>query len=50
MQIYFGFDQTYQWVGVKKRGRRNQVEHVDGTGMPLQIVHQVWHGMPDCRT
>ena len=26
----FAFDQTYQWVGMKKRGRRQAVEHLVG--------------------
>ena len=38
----FGYDQTYQWVGMKKRGRRQAVERLDGTGMPTQITHEVY--------
>ena len=38
----FGFDQTYQWVGMKKRGRRQAVEHLDGAGLPSQINHEVY--------
>ena len=38
----FGYDQTYQWVGVKKRGRRQSVERVDSTGLPMQIAHAVY--------
>ena len=38
----FAFDQTYQWVGMKKRGRRQAVEHLDGAGMPMQISHEVY--------
>ena len=38
----FGYDQTYQWVGVKKRGRRQAVERVDSTGLPMQISHEVY--------
>lgn len=38
----FAYDQTYQWVGVKKRGRRQSVERLDGSGMPLEIKHLVY--------
>ena len=38
----FGYDQTYQWIGVKKRGRRQSVERVDSAGMPLEIKHMVY--------
>ena len=38
----FAFDQTYQWVGMKKRGRRQAAEHLDGAGMPMQITHEVY--------
>lgn len=36
------FDQTYEWVGMKKRGHRQSVEKVDAQGMPLSIVHEVY--------
>lgn len=35
-------DQTYEWVGVKKRGRRQSVETVDGAGLPMEISHEVY--------
>jgi hypothetical protein len=38
----YGFDQTYEWVGVQKRGRRQVVEHVDAQGMPKAISHEVY--------
>ena len=38
----FGFDQTYQWVGMKKRGRRQAVERLDAAGLPMQITHEVY--------
>jgi hypothetical protein len=38
----YGFDQTYEWVGMAKRGRRQAVEHVDSTGMPMAITHEVY--------
>ena len=38
----FAFDQTYQWVGVKKRGRRQAVERLDGAGMPIEVSHEVY--------
>jgi len=39
---FFVADQTYQWVGMKKRGRRNTVEQHDAHGMPLKITHEVY--------
>eukprot|EP00966_Prymnesium_polylepis_P273304 6313683-Prymnesium_polylepis.1 len=36
----YGFDQTYEWVGMKKRGRRQAVEGVDARGMPNAITHE----------
>jgi hypothetical protein len=38
----YGFDQTYEWVGMQKRGRLQAVEHVDAAGMPMQITHEVY--------
>jgi hypothetical protein len=38
----YAFDQTYEWVGVQKRGRRQALEHVDARGMPMAIEHEVY--------
>ena len=38
----YAFDQTYEWVGMAKRGRRQAVETVDATGMPMAITHEVY--------
>ena len=38
----YAFDQTYEWVGMAKRGRRQAVEHVDAAGMPMAITHEVY--------
>jgi hypothetical protein len=38
----YGFDQTYEWVGMQKRGRRQAVERVDAQGMPNAISHEVY--------
>ena len=38
----YGFDQTYEWVGMAKRGRRQALESVDSTGMPMAITHEVY--------
>ena len=38
----FAYDQTYQWVGMKKRGRRQAVERLDGAGLPTEIRHEVY--------
>eukprot|EP00965_Chrysotila_dentata_P072320 2390060-Pleurochrysis_carterae.AAC.6 len=35
-------DQTYEWVGMKKRGRRQTVERHDARGMPVAIAHEVY--------
>ena len=35
-------DQTYQWVGMKKRGRRQSLERHDARGMPMAISHEVY--------
>ena len=34
---FFVADQTYEWVGMKKRGRRNTVERHDASGMPVEM-------------
>ena len=39
---FFVADQTYEWVGMKKRGRRNTVERHDAGGMPVEIKHEVY--------
>lgn len=38
----YAFDQTYEWVGMQKRGRRQALEHVDAFGMPMAITHEVY--------
>lgn len=38
----FAFDQTYEWVGMKKRGHRQTVEQVDARGLPMSITHEVY--------
>ena len=38
----YGFDQTYEWVGMQKRGRRQTLERVDARGMPNAISHEVY--------
>ena len=38
----YAFDQTYEWVGMQKRGRLQAVEHVDARGMPMSITHEVY--------
>ena len=38
----FGFDQTYEWVGMKKHGRRRTLEQHDATGMPIELRHEVY--------
>ena len=38
----YAADQTYEWVGVKKRGRRQSVERVDAAGLPMEIAHEVY--------
>lgn len=35
-------DQTYEWVGMQKRGRRQALERHDAHGMPVDIKHQVY--------
>jgi hypothetical protein len=39
---FFIADQTYEWVGMKKRGRRSTVEHHNALGMPVEITHEVY--------
>ena len=39
---FYVADQTYEWVGMKKRGRRNTLERLDPTGMPVAIEHEVY--------
>jgi hypothetical protein len=38
----YAFDQTYEWVGMKKRGARQALEKVDSAGMPMVITHEVY--------
>ena len=38
----YAFDQTYEWVGMKKRGARQAIEHVDAQGLPMSISHEVY--------
>ena len=38
----FVADQTYQWIGMQKRGRRSMVEQHDAFGMPVFIKHEVY--------
>ena len=38
---WFCADQTYEWIGMKKRGRRNTVERHGAGGMPVDIRHEV---------
>ena len=39
---FYVADQTYEWVGMKKRGARKTVERHDASGMPITIVHEVY--------
>ena len=39
---FFVADQTYEWVGMMKRGRRSTVERHDACGMPVEIKHEVY--------
>ena len=39
---FYVADQTYEWVGMKKRGARKTLERLDATGMPVVIVHEVY--------
>ena len=39
---FFVADQTYEWVGMKKRGRRKTLERHDASGMPIEIKHEVY--------
>ena len=38
----YAADQTYEWVGMKKRGARKTLERLDAFGMPVEIVHEVY--------
>ena len=38
----YGFDQTYQWIGMQKRGRMQAKERHDAQGMPISIEHAVY--------
>ena len=38
VQVYVA-DQTYEWVGMQKHGRRRTLERHDATGMPIVIAH-----------
>ena len=38
----FCFDQTYEWVGMQKHGRRRTLERVDAAGMPIVIENEVY--------
>ena len=38
----YAFDQTYEWVGMQKHGRRQVVDTVDAFGMPMAITHEVY--------
>ena len=37
----YAFDQTYEWISMKKHGRRRVLERVDAHGMPIQITNEV---------
>ena len=39
---FYVADQTYEWVGMQKRGRRKTVEKHDARGMPVKIEHHVY--------
>ena len=39
---FFVVDQTYDWIGCKKRGARKTVEQNDATGMPIALVNHVY--------
>ena len=41
VQLYVA-DQTYEWVGMQKGGRRQLLERHDAHGMPIQITHEVY--------
>ena len=40
--FFYAADQTYEWVGMKKRGARKTIERLDGHGMPVVINHEVY--------
>lgn len=39
---FYVSDQTYEWIGMKKRGARKTLERLDATGMPVAITHEVY--------
>jgi hypothetical protein len=39
---FYVADQTYEWVGMKKRGARKTLERLGPTGMPVTIEHEVY--------
>ena len=39
---FYVADQTYEWVGMKKRGARKTLERLGPTGMPVAIEHEVY--------
>ena len=39
---FYVADQTYEWVGMKKRGARKTLERLDPTGLPVAIEHEVY--------
>ena len=39
---FYVADQTYEWIGMKKRGARKTLERLDPTGMPVVITHEVY--------
>eukprot|EP00966_Prymnesium_polylepis_P054585 1261929-Prymnesium_polylepis.1 len=36
----YGADQTYEWVGMQKHGRRRTLERHDATGMPIALANE----------
>ena len=40
--FFYAADQTYEWIGMKKRGARKTLEKLDGHGMPVVIEHEVY--------
>ena len=38
----FVADQTYEWVGMQKHGRRRVLQRHDAHGMPIQITNEVY--------
>jgi hypothetical protein len=39
---FYAADQTYEWIGMKKRGARKTLERLDAAGMPVLIEHEVY--------